>query len=168
MIELKLLQDDGEAIEATLEFSRASYDSEPCTQILIRATADTAELEEQITYLHQHDLVTGLFNRQNFMGKLKSSITLAMNGVHQSAVVYFAVDDFQSVRDKIGISGCDTLIGDIAKILKENASKEQIVSSFGAYSYACLGIIKEKPLIEKFAQDIVTKVEDHVFEIGDH
>ena len=68
-LELKLLQDDGEAIEATLEFSRASYDSEPCTQILIRATADTAELEEQITYLHQHDIVTGLFNRQNFMGK---------------------------------------------------------------------------------------------------
>ena len=165
-LELKMLPDAGEAMEVTLEFSRASYDSEPCTQILIRAAADTSELEEQITYLHQHDIVSGLINRQSFMDKLKSSITLAMNGNHQSAVVYFAIDDFQSVRDKIGIAGCDTLISDIANILKDKATEKQIVARFGASSYACLGIINEKPVIEKFAQDIVTKVEEHVFEIG--
>jgi len=166
-LELKMLPDEGEAIEVTMEFSRASYDSEPCTQVLIRAAADTSELEEQINYLHQHDIVSGLINRQSFMDKMKNSITQAMNGVHQSAVVYFAIDDFQSARDKIGIAGCDTLISDIAKILKENATDKQIVARFGASSYACLGIIKEKPVIEKFAQDIVTKVEEQVFEIGD-
>ncbi len=166
-LELKMLPDDGEAIEVTLEFSRASYDSVPCTQILIRAAADTSELEEQIDYLNQHDMVTGLFNRQNFMGKLKSSITLAMNGVHQCAVVYLAIDDFQSVRDKIGIVGCDTLIDDIAKILSKRASDKQIIARFGAYSYACLGIIEEKALIEIFAEEIVKNVEERVFEIGD-
>ena len=166
-LELKIIPDEGEAIEATLEFSRASYDSEPCTQILIRAAADTSELEEQINYLHQHDIVSGLLNRQNFMDKLKSSITLAMNGVHQSAVVYFAIDEFQSVRDKIGIAGCDILIGDIAKVLEKNAAEKQIIARFGAYSYACLSIIKDKTLSEKFAEDIVSKVEAHVFEIGD-
>jgi len=166
-LELKLLQGDGKKIQVTLEFSRASYDSEPCTQILIRAAADTSELEEQINYLHQHDIVTGLLNRQNLMGKLKSALTLAKNGVHPGALVYFAIDDFQSIRDKIGISGCDTLIGDVAKIIKQNAVEKQIVARFGACSYACLGIIKEKSLIEKFAADIITKVEEHVFEIGD-
>lgn len=164
---LKLLNSSGKTLTATLEFSKASYDGERCTQILIRSRADTSELEEQINYLHQHDVITGLLNRQHFMGKLKSSITLAMNGIHQSAIVYIAIDDFQSVRDKIGISGCDTLIGEIAKILKDNATKKQIVARFGAYSYACLGIIKDKSLIEKFAKDIVTKVAAYVFEIGD-
>jgi diguanylate cyclase (GGDEF)-like protein/PAS domain S-box-containing protein len=166
-LELKLLQDDGKTMQVTLEFSRASYGSEPCTQILIPAASDTSELEEQVNYLRQHDIVTGLFNRQNFMGKLKSSLTLAKNGVHPGALVYFAIDDFQSVRDKIGISGCDTLIGDIAKIIKGNAVEKQIVARFGACSYACLDTIKEKSIIEKFAADIVTKVEEHVFEIGD-
>ncbi|MCH8105034.1 MAG: EAL domain-containing protein [Proteobacteria bacterium] len=164
---LKLLNSSGETLTATLEFSKASYDGERCTQILIRSRADTSELEEQINYLHQHDVITGLLNRQHFMGKLKSSITLAMNGIHQSAIVYIAIDDFQSVRDKIGISGCDTLIGEIANILKDNATEQQIVARFGAYSYACLGIIKDKSLIEKFAEDIVTKVAAYVFEIGD-
>ena len=164
---LKLLNSSEETLTATLEFSKASYDGERCTQILIRSRADTSELEEQINYLHQHDVITGLLNRQHFMGKLKSSITLAMNGIHQSAIVYIAIDDFQSVRDKIGISGCDTLIGEIANILKDNATEQQIVARFGAYSYACLGIIKDKSLIEKFAEDIVTRVAAYVFEIGD-
>ena len=164
---LKLLNSSGKTLTATLEFSKASYDGERCTQILIRSRADTSELEEQINYLHQHDVITGLLNRQHFMGKLKSSITLAMNGIHQSAIVYIAIDDFQSVRYEIGISGCDTLIGEIANILKDNATEQQIVARFGAYSYACLGIIKDKSLIEKFAKDIVTKVAAYVFEIGD-
>ena len=166
-LDLKMLNEAGEILESKLEFSKASYDSDPCTQILIRAAADTSELEEQINYLHQHDVVTGLINRQHFMGKLKSSITLAMNGVNQSAVVYFAIDDFQAVRDKVGISGCDTLIADIAKIIKQRADDMQIVARFGAYSYACLGIVKDKSIVEKFAEDFVTKVENHVFEIGE-
>ena len=166
-LELKLLQDGGKTMVATLEFSHARYDSEPCTQILIRAAADTSELEEQINYLRQHDIVTGLFNRQSFMGQLENSLTLAKNGSHRGALVYFAIDDFQSVRDNIGISGCDTLIGDIAKIIEQSAVENQIVARFGACSYACLGIVKDKLLIEKFAGDIVAKVEEHVFEIGD-
>ena len=166
-LKLKFLHSGGESLNATLEFSKASYDGEPCTQILIRSSADTSKLEEQISYLHQHDVVTSLYNRQHLMNKLKSSVTLAMNGKHQSAVVYIAIDDFQSIRDSIGISGCDTLIGDIAKILKNSATKQQIVARFGAYSYACLSIIEDKALVEKFAQDTVTRVEDYVFEIGD-
>ena len=165
-LKLKLLKDDGSNLEVKLEFSRASYDSEPCTQIMIRTAADTSDLVDQIDYLNQHDQISGLFNRQNFMGKLKSSITLAMNGVHQSAVVFIAIDNYQSVRDKIGISGCDILIAEIAKILKENAIDQQIIARFGASSYACLGIIKKKSLVEKFAEDIISKVEGHVFEIG--
>ncbi|MEM7565443.1 MAG: response regulator [Pseudomonadota bacterium] len=77
-LDLQLLHSSGETISATLEFSRASYDGEPCTQILIRSSADTSELEEQINYLHQHDLVTGLYNRQHFMDELKSSIAQSL------------------------------------------------------------------------------------------
>ncbi|MFT5221334.1 MAG: PAS domain S-box-containing protein, partial [Gammaproteobacteria bacterium] len=40
-LDLVLLHSSGEKLAATLEFSRASYDGEPCTQILIRSNADT-------------------------------------------------------------------------------------------------------------------------------
>ncbi|MCZ6883518.1 MAG: EAL domain-containing protein, partial [Gammaproteobacteria bacterium] len=166
-LDLKLIQSNGDMVPATVEFSKTNYDGEPCILVLVRSVIDTTELEEQITYLHQHDLVTGLYNRQNFMDKLKSSITQAMNGIHQSAVVYFAIDNFQSIRDMVGISGCDILIGDIAKLISENVPEGQIVARFGAASYACLGIVEEKSLINKFATGILSLVEERVFEIGD-
>ncbi|MCZ6486663.1 MAG: EAL domain-containing protein [Gammaproteobacteria bacterium] len=166
-LDLKLIQSNGDMVPATVEFSKTNYDGEPCILVLVRSVIDTTELEEQITYLHQHDLVTGLYNRQNFMDKLKSSITQAMNGIHQSAVVYFAIDNFQSIRDMVGISGCDILIGDIAKLISENVPEGQIVARFGAASYACLGIVEEKSLINEFATGILSLVEERVFEIGD-
>jgi diguanylate cyclase (GGDEF)-like protein/PAS domain S-box-containing protein len=166
-LDLKLIQSNGDMVPATVEFSKANYDGEPCILVLVRSVIDTTELEKQITFLHQHDLVTGLYNRQNFMDKLKSSITQAMNGIHHSAVVYFAIDNFQSIRDMVGISGCDILIGDIAKLISENVPEGQIVARFGAASYACLGIVEEKSLINEFATGILSMVEERVFEIGD-
>lgn len=167
-LDLELLHSSGEKISATLEFSRASYDGEPCTQILIRSGEDTAELEEQINYLHQHDLVTSLFNRQHFMDELKTSIAQAVNGMHKSVLVYIAIDNFQAIRDLVGISGCDILIGDIARLIKENADPDHMVARFGAYSYTCLGKIKEKHLAEAFAAQLLKLVEQNISEIGEH
>ncbi|MFT5400628.1 MAG: diguanylate cyclase (GGDEF)-like protein/PAS domain S-box-containing protein [Gammaproteobacteria bacterium] len=165
-LDLVLLHSSGEKLAATLEFSRASYDGEPCTQILIRSNADTSELEEQINYLHHHDLITSLFNRQYFMDELKTSVTQAINGIHQYAITYIAIDNFQQIRERVGISGCDTLISDIAKIITENADDDFTVARFGAHSYACLCKIKEKHLVESFAAQLPELVEQHISEIG--
>ncbi|MEE8364973.1 MAG: GGDEF domain-containing response regulator [Gammaproteobacteria bacterium] len=164
---LKLLHSSGETLNATLEFSKASYDGEPCTEILIRSGTDTSELEEQINYLHQHDMITGLYHRQYFLDKLKSVITQAVNGIQQSALIYISIDDFQSVHDMIGISGCDILIADIAKILQKNAIGGQTLARFGAHSYVSLGATKDRNLVEKFAARIPVLVEEHISEIGD-
>ncbi len=165
-LKLKLVHRSGETIEGLLEFSRASYDGEPCTQILIRSQADTSELEEQINYLHQHDLVTGLFNRQYFMEKLQTSIDNAINGEGQYIMLYMAIDNFQNVRDSVGISGCDVLINDIAQILMSQAHENELVARFGAYTYTILYTDKDKSKIEDNAAEILKKIEEHISEVG--
>ena len=166
-LDLQLIHSSGEGLTATLEFAAASYDGEPCTQILIRSSVgDTSELEEQINYLHQHDLVSGLYNRQYFMAELKTAITQAINGIGQYAITYISIDNFQSIRESIGITGCDILIGDIARILTENADPDYIVARFGAYSYICLGTLGEKQDAEAFSAALPPLVEQHICEIG--
>jgi diguanylate cyclase (GGDEF)-like protein len=165
-LDLKLIHSSGEPLSATLEFSPASYDGEPCTQILIRSNADTSELEEQINYLHQHDLVSGLYNRQYFMDELKTALAQAVNGIDQYVIVYFGIDNFQSIRDTIGISGCDILISDVAQILIDNTPPDYALARFGAYSYICLAKLDEKQDAEAFAAKIPPLVEQHICEIG--
>ncbi len=165
-LKLKLLHRSGETLEGLLEFSRASYDGEPCTQILIRSRADTSELEEQINYLHQHDLVTGLFNRQYFMEKLQQSIDNAINGKTQAVLLFLSIDNFQNVRNTVGISGCDILINDIAQILKAQARNNELVSRFGAYTYTILSTDKKNSMIEDNAASLLKQVEEHISEVG--
>jgi diguanylate cyclase (GGDEF)-like protein/PAS domain S-box-containing protein len=165
-LNLKLRHQSGEAIDGLLEFSRASYDGEPCTQILIRSKADTSELEEQINYLHQHDLVTGLYNRQYFMEQLQQHLDAAINGGGHSVMLYISIDNFQNVRDTVGISGCDILINDIASILKENTSDNEQVCRFGAYAYSVLCHNKEKGAVEQNTARLLKRIENNISEIG--
>ena len=165
-LDLSLIHSSGESIQAKMEFSRASYDGEPCTQILIRSPADTSELEEQISYLHQHDLITSLYNHHYFIDELKESLAKATNGLHQYAMILVMIDNFQTIRDRVGISGCDVLIGDVALILKAHAFPDQIVARFGAHSYSFLNVIKDKAAVEKQASQIPALIGNHISEIG--
>jgi multidomain signaling protein FimX len=165
-LSLNLVHQSGETIQGQVEFSRASFDGEPCTQVLIRSKADTTELEEQINYLHQHDMVTGLYNRQYFMEKLQEYIDDAVNGGGTSVLLYISIDNFQNVRDTVGISGCDILINDIAKILQQGSDENEHVCRFGAYSYTILCKGKEKPDVEVGTSNLLKLIEQNISEIG--
>ncbi len=163
---LKLMHANGETIDGLLEFSRASFEGENCTQILIRSQADTSELEQQISYMSQHDLVTGLYNRQYFMEQLQQRMDDAANGKSQSYFLFISIDNFQSIRNTVGISGCDILINDIAKIIKLHSTKNELVARFGAYSYSMLCSGKEKENVEKNTTALLKQIEQHISETG--
>lgn len=165
-LELQLLHSSGEYINGRIEFAKASYDGEPCTQILIRSQADTSELEEQINYLHQHDLVTGLYNRQFFMDKLKEVIDVAINGGKQCAIFYIGIDHFDNIRDSLGISGCDILLSDLAGILKKNASEKNMVARFGNSSFVSICYSDDKSFVEKLAKSLPAKIEKNISEVN--
>jgi diguanylate cyclase (GGDEF)-like protein len=164
-LKLKLVHTSGETIEGLLECSKATYEGEPCTQILIRSRSDTSELEQQINYLHQHDLVTGLFNRQYFMEVLQGVINDAINAEQATTLLYISIDNFQHIRDTVGISGCDIIINDVAQIMKEHLHK-QMVSRFGAYSYTVLISGDPRSDVDNLIQELLKKIENHISEIG--
>ena len=110
--------------------------------------------------------MSGLYNRQYFMDSLKSAIAQAHEGSEQFFIIYFGIDNFQSIRDTIGISGCDVLISDVAQILTENADPAYTLARFGAYSYICMGKLGEKQAVEAFAAKIPRLVEQHISEVG--
>jgi len=165
-LELQLHHNSGEHIKGRMEFAKASYDGEPCTQILIRSQADTTELEEQINYLHQHDLVTGLYNRQYFMDQLKEAVDTAVNGGMQCAILYIGIDHFSNIRDTLGISGCDILLADLASILKKNASEKHMVARFGNNSFVSICYSKDKDFVEKLAKSLPSLIEQNISEVN--
>ena len=71
------LQDFARAFDASMEFTSATYEGEPCLQIVFRQQTVDAQMVKELDTLRQRDPVTELFNRQHFMGELEASVAVA-------------------------------------------------------------------------------------------
>ncbi len=160
------LMPDGKTFEAEMEFTSASIDGEPCTQIIIRSQgANSAELERKLKYLSKQDILTGLFNRQYFMEELELAVTDALSGSASAAVIYLLMDNYKDIKDNIGIGASDMVINDIADLLQKHSSEEDIVARFGDHSFTILRKGCDPESIQALSEDIRQAIEDHITDV---
>ena len=61
---------EGNGFPASMEFTPAQYEGEPCLQVIFRREEVDPELARQVEELRQRDQVTGLLNRPTFLRRL--------------------------------------------------------------------------------------------------
>ncbi|MCL6415619.1 EAL domain-containing protein [Aestuariirhabdus sp. Z084] len=155
---------DESQFKANMEFSPASYDGEPCEQVVIRVDTGNPELEEKLKEISTQDLVTGLFNRDYFSQQLDAAIERAVATNKNSSVFYFSLDNFAEIREKAGISGTDLVLTDIGSLLKENVPSPNILARYGDDIF--LGLVgsdqidKLKAVGEKICKEVAEHMSD--------
>jgi len=164
--EVKLVPTSDEPFEARMEFSSASVEGEECTQIVIRSQADNEELQSQIDYLSQRDLLTGLYNRPTFMSRLSNALQAAKDSKTNSALVQLEIDKFADIRSELGINAGDQLLTEVGKLLMETLSEENIVARFEGDSFTILTPNWQDAELESLTQQLLTGVSSKVFELG--
>ncbi|MEW5972988.1 MAG: EAL domain-containing protein [Pseudomonadota bacterium] len=165
--ELKLKRRDGSVLSAGIELSPATIEGEPCTQVLIRTQSDTHALEEQINFLSQRDLLTGLYNRQYFLSRLEDALQQAREGHQASALIHVQITNVAELKGKLGVAGLDVLITDAGKLIEKLVGPEMLLSRYSAHAFALLLPLEggqEPP--EAFALRILAGVTQHIFEVG--
>lgn len=152
-------------IQSKLSLSPATYDGEPCTQVMFTSVADDKELEERIKEISSQDLLTGLFNRQYFTEQLDAAVEQAHKGGKPSVLFYIDTDQFSRVRSEAGIANSDLILSDIASVIKSVVKEPHVLARFGEDVYTLLFMNGDKDKAEAFANAIRTKVEGHISEI---
>lgn len=165
-LEVKGMRPDGGMFNAMMEFSPASIDGEPCTQIIIRDQSINKELENKLKFLSKQDLLTGLYNRQYFVEELERSITDANAGAHPSSVLYIEPDNFRTIKDSVGIAGCDLVLGDIATLIKQNVGENSVAARFGDSSFTVLLRDTNADAAQVLAGTIRGAIENHIAEVA--
>ncbi|MCJ8170266.1 EAL domain-containing response regulator [Atopomonas sediminilitoris] len=122
---------DGSQFKASMSFSPATYDGEPCTQLLIRGEADNAELEERLREAASLDLVTGLFNRNHFLEQSQQLAERVVQAQGQACVGYLLIDNYTEILADIGIGKLDLLLADIANMLRQQFAAPSLLARFG-------------------------------------
>ena len=157
---------DSETMDVMIEVSSATYDGEPCIQIVARPEQDNAELEEKLREISNKDLLTGLYNRQYLMNALNQTITRVEKEGTDAALAYIGLDDFVHKKTRIGISGADLVIGDMATILSESVEDHQVLARLSDDAFCILATASDADALCATAETVRKRVEDHLFDVS--
>ncbi|MDC0661675.1 EAL domain-containing response regulator [Marinobacter sp. SS21] len=156
---------DDQQLSITFAVSSATYDSEPCTQIVIQPEHSDAELEEKLRQISSQDLLTGLYNRQYFMDELAATIAQAAERSEPGALAYIALDRFMSIKGQLGIAGADLLLGDLSNILKEQVGNEFLLARLSDDAFGLLTGTCDQQAMHTACERLRKTIEDHLFDI---
>jgi diguanylate cyclase (GGDEF)-like protein/PAS domain S-box-containing protein len=158
------IKTDDTQFHVTMEFTPASFEGEPCTQIIIRDQTMSKELEQRLSDMSKMDLLTGAYNRPYFMGMLqKVSGKKGQEGV----VLAIRPDEYKRIRDERGIAASDELLGKLAGlIVKEMPGKDDFIARFEGELFTVLLHNITPANAQKYASQLCKKIEAHIFELS--
>ena len=156
-----------DSFKITMEFSNASMEGESCSQIIIRDQANNSkELEKQLTALSKQDMLTGLFNRNYFIEQVDKFISVAVEGKDKGGILYITLDNYNDLKDKIGIAAIDLLITDLATTLKEKVANKGLLARFEGSVFTFLINDADQKKLEKVADAFCHLISEHLSDIN--
>ena len=167
-LELKAQRSDGETFEATMEFAQATFEGEPCLQILFhqRSQVDQKTLEELDT-LRQRDQVTGLYNRTHFTAELDGAIAQAADGRGDQALLLVEIDNYGAVLNAIGLGHADELLERAARRLESTLKGNTVAARFTDHGFAVLVRDSNHLASRELAEQVRAGFQGTILEAGD-
>ena len=155
------VRSDGTEFNAELSFLPAVIEGEPCTQVIIRNQTPSREIEEKIHILSTQDTHTGLFNRQYFISTLEETYQSPTSNDLDYVLYYISLDNFKDIRDIGGMQIADSVISEMAALLKDIVSQEDLLARFGDHTFTILTRISERKAIIDLAEKICRLTQEH-------
>jgi len=158
------MRPNGKSFRAQMEFSPASIEGEPCTQIIIRDQSLNKELENKLKFLSKKDSHTDLFNRQYFVEHLEDQLRLAREDRNSRSMLYIEPDNVKFIKETTGISGIDAIMRDVADIIKNEIGDDVIAARFSDTAFTILTEISDTNELMSLADNIRNTIESHISE----
>jgi diguanylate cyclase (GGDEF)-like protein/PAS domain S-box-containing protein len=166
-LELKAQRSDGEAFDAVMEFAQASYEGEPCLQIVFHQRTVDAEMVKELDVLRQRDQVTGLYNRTHFTGELDGAIALAAEGRGDQALLLIELDNYATVLNAIGLGHADQLLNGAARRIESALGDNTVAARFSDHGFAVLARESDHVASRDLAEKIRAGFQGTILEVGD-
>lgn len=153
-----------EEFSLTFSLVPVEHDGDPAVRVVVAPTAEDQQtplsLVEQAV---QRDQATGLFNQQHFLHVSAQRLEKAPSGGVR-AIAYLRPDRFGRARDDIGLLGTESVISQLAQILRELAQPTDIYSRFGGTMFAVMLERGTMSDVEAWAQQLLDSIAEAVFE----
>jgi len=162
-----LLISRADAGERSIELSatpmRSTAGDQVGAVVLLHDVSEQRGLARQMSYQATHDALTGLVNRREFERRLEEAIEIGHRGDGQHVLCYLDLDRFKVVNDTSGHLAGDSMLREVAKLLRDAVRDSDTVGRLGGDEFGMLltGCPLEKA--RQIADDVCRSVGDHRF-----
>jgi diguanylate cyclase (GGDEF)-like protein/PAS domain S-box-containing protein len=131
--------------------------------VLLHDVTELRGLARQMSYQATHDALTGLVNRREFERRLEEAIESGHRGDGQHVLCYLDLDRFKVVNDSSGHLAGDSMLREVAKVLRDAVRDSDTVGRLGGDEFGMLlmGCPLEKA--RQIADDVCRAVGDYRF-----
>jgi len=165
-LEVAGLRSDGNRLDIRMELSPATYEGELCWQLVVRDQSESNEVRAQLEYLKKHDPLTGLYNRQYFMSMLDKVVVGDAGADTGMMLFYLELDNFNVLKETIGIGATDTLIAEIARALLGRVPEGGVLSRFGDSVFTLMMQVPHIRAAWDVAEDLRSAVGERIVDVS--
>ena len=157
---------DNSNFPTRIKFSPASFDDEPCIQVVIVDESSSTELEQKLREVSRLDQVTNLNNRAYFMELVNSATHQAVSSEEIASLAYIRLDDFANLQLNLGLGSADLLLAELAQLLRGHFPADTQLARFSDDVFIALdkGLTpqQQRPLLDS----LLKQVGEHFFDIN--
>lgn len=157
---------DGTGFNAKIEFSHARVEGEDCTQVVIRDDAPAQVDDSEIKLLRDHDILTGLYNRKRCMDELEKAVFQAVEGNGDAALLYLVLDEFQEIKEQVGLGTSDLIIKSVADLLRKNLREGEVLGRYGDQVFTIIVPSHDDSVVDERAASYLKVISDYVSHVN--
>lgn len=161
-----MISSDGEqehSVEITASPIRGPGSSLSGTVVVFHDVGELRGLTQQMSYQATHDPLTGLVNRREFERRLDEAMDSAHAEEAAHMLFYMDLDRFKAVNDSCGHLAGDSMLREVAGLIKDQVRDSDIVGRLGGDEFGALLIGCPIDKARQIATDICNEIADYRF-----
>lgn len=166
-LEIRAMGADGNDFDALMEFAAASYEGEPCLQIVFRPQMVDAAIAAELEQLKVRDPLTGLANRAHFMGELEQAVAAAAGGRHHQSLLLVEPDNYDAMVSSIGLAQADELLKAFAARMGECLDERTLAGRLSDHRFAVICRLHDHKATQERAERLLAAFRGRILEVGD-
>ena len=131
--------------------------------VMLHDVTELRGLARQMSYQATHDALTGLVNRHEFERRLQEGIDSGHRGDGQHVLCYLDLDRFKIVNDTSGHVAGDSMLREVAKLLRDAVRDSDTVGRLGGDEFGLLLVGCPLDKARQIADDLTRSVGDYRF-----
>jgi len=161
------LTKDGAAAPLELWLERSVFDNEPAVRLTVPSTKSQIAAPQKLVEDAVHrDPITGFYHRRHFIDLLTQRLESNPRGGVR-VLAYLRPDKFGVIKDDIGPLASEDILVQLADVIRGLTQPNDLYGRFGGVVFTILlerGTLRD---VEAWAENAVTTISDHLFEIAE-